>query len=336
MKLFDKQIPTTIVPSGSLQQLTVKELKTSFANPRVLFDREPLNELKESIRSYGVLVPITVYKMPGQERYSILDGERRYRCCKELEDEGIEIKIPANIVNPPNKISSVLYMFSIHTFRLGWEMMPTALSLKDLMEELKVRDNKKLSSLTGLSETQVERCKWLLSYPIRFQKMSLEKDPHKRIPSNFWIEAYPVIEIFDKEMPVFVQEKGREVIIQALVDKRNKGRIKSIIDFRKIRDAYSKSQEDKEDKKKFLEHLKDFISTEELEIDETFHSFITPRSIKTALNACTDFTEKLDRLKLEYATENREELINALGKVKSYVEKILTELKNVEPEKSEK
>jgi len=330
MKLFSNKPPNpTIVPSGELKQLTVAELKTSVTNPRQLFDPEPLQELKESIRKHGVLVPITVYKKAGQDLYSILDGERRYRCCKELEEEGIIKEIPANIVKPPDKIAGVLYMFSIHNFREQWELMPTALSLKEVMDELKEKDNKELASLTGLSPTQVERCKWLLSYPEQFQKMSLHKDPTKRIPSNFWIEAYPVLKIYEEKLPLFVQEKGREAIIQSLVDKKNKGKIKSIIHFRKIQDAYSRAKGNKEDEDKFLDKLKEFITNKNMEIPEAFDNFLPPRNIKTALKACSDFTEKLDRLKLEYTTDNKEELVEALEKVRNFVENILTELKGV-------
>lgn len=320
---------STITPSGELKQLTIEELKPSVTNPRQIFDPKPLDELKESIREHGVLVPITVYKMAGQNIYSILDGERRYLCCKELKSEGNPITIPANIVNPPNKIAGILYMFSIHNFREQWELMPTALSLKEVMEDLNERDNKKLSSLTGLSTTQVERCKWLLSYPEKFQAMSLHKDPTKRIPSNFWIEAYPTLKILEDELPLFIQEMGREAIIQSLVDKRNKGKIKSIIHFRKIQDAFLRTKGNRDDKDKFLEKLKEFIIDKELEIPVAFDNFLPPRNIKSALKACDDFVEKIDRLKLEYATENKDELTEKLIKVRDFVEKILEDLQEV-------
>ncbi len=329
MKLFNsKTLNHTIIPSGELKQLKVVDLKTSLSNPRMLFDPLPLQELKESIRKHGVLVPITVYKKPGQDLYSILDGERRFRSCQELEKEGIEIKIPANIVRPPTKVAGVLYMFSIHNFREQWELMPTALSLKEVMSDLNERDPKALSLLTGLSQTQVERCKWLLSYPEKYQQMSMHPDPAKRVPANFWIEAFPVLKIYDDKLPLFIQEKGREAIIDVFLDKKEKGKIKSVIDFRKIRDAYSRVKENKEDETKFLNKLKEFADKKDLGISDAFDNFLPPRNIKTALKACEDFTDKLDRLRLEYSTENRKELVAALEKVRSYVEGLLSELKD--------
>src|SRR6266404_4958270 len=100
-----------VLPSGELVQLTTDDIIPSRNNPRQLFDPRPLKTLKENIRVHGVLVPLTIYKPRGQKKYSILDGERRYHCCVELEDEGTKITIPANVVTPPTKIAGLLYMF---------------------------------------------------------------------------------------------------------------------------------------------------------------------------------------------------------------------------------
>src|SRR5687767_12755065 len=106
-----------IMPKGILLHLRPDQIRPSPSNPRRLFDPRPLQALKESIRAHGVLVPLTVYRLPGQERYGIVDGERRFRCCLELRSEGIEITIPANVVEAPDRMASLIYMFNIHSFR---------------------------------------------------------------------------------------------------------------------------------------------------------------------------------------------------------------------------
>ena len=98
----------TVVPHGSLRRLKPADIKPSMTNPRLLFDPGPLAELRENIRQNGVLVPITVYEVKGQKKYAILDGERRYRCCVELKEEGLDVTIPANVIDPPNKIAGTL------------------------------------------------------------------------------------------------------------------------------------------------------------------------------------------------------------------------------------
>ena len=105
-----------------------------------------MQELRKNIAAHGVLVPITVYQPKGQTKFSILDGERRYRCVVELNRRGVmgpggnPLALPANIVEPPTKIAGLLYMFSIHNFREGWELMPTALSLRIVMRDLGEED----------------------------------------------------------------------------------------------------------------------------------------------------------------------------------------------------
>src|SRR5580704_16390491 len=154
----------SVVPSGELKHLQVDDIKPSTNNPRLLFDPSPLDELKKNIAEHGVLVPITVYRPKGQAKYSILDGERRYRCVKELTDEGRlgegkkAIRIPANVVEPPTMIAGLLYMFSIHNFRAPWELKPTTLNLKKIMEKIGFGDNVAFNKLDRLSEPQIERC----------------------------------------------------------------------------------------------------------------------------------------------------------------------------------
>jgi len=212
-----------VVPSGRLVKLRPNQIKPSSNNPRLLFDPIPLRELRENIREHGVLVPITVYQLKGQDKYAILDGERRFKCCVDLKKEGRDLTIPANVVEPPSKIAGILYMFSIHNFRESWELMPTALSLNIIMKELGTTDNTKLCRLTGLSEPQIERCRTLLSFPERFQRLSLNPDPKERIPSNFWIEIYPVLKLCEEVLPKLVSQHGRDGITQKLVEKYQAG-----------------------------------------------------------------------------------------------------------------
>ncbi len=154
--------PAAVVPSGTLLRLGLDEIKPSVNNPRLLFDPDQMETLKKNIQQHGVLVPLTVYRPKGQTKYSILDGERRYRCVQQLADAGIEVALPANVVQPLDPVSGLLYMFSIHNFREQWELMPTALGLKVVMETLGTADNRELNRLTGLSDPQIERCKVLL------------------------------------------------------------------------------------------------------------------------------------------------------------------------------
>jgi len=325
-KMVERSTASVVVPRGVLKMLSVEDIKPSANNPRLLFDKIPLHALRDNIRINGVLVPITVYEIQGQEKYAILDGERRYKCCADLKEEGIEISIPANIVDPPDKIAGILYMFSIHNFREQWELMPTALSLKTVMDELDEEDNKRLQDITGLSEPQIERCKILLTYPEEFQNLSLDPDPKTRIPANFWIEADPVLNACDEYLPDLVIELGRDGITRKFVEKYRSKNIKSVIHFRRIIEAYDLSEDDLELREAVTERLREYINRVDLETRRAFDEFIMdPRRIQGAIKACNEFIRSLQRAKLEHVSE-REELIESLNRVKDYVEHLLINL----------
>lgn len=312
-----------VIPSGELVYLTTDDIIPSRNNPRQLFDAGPLETLKDNIRVHGVLVPLTVYKPKGQRRYSILDGERRYHCCVELEAEGRQIKIPANIVSPPSKIAGLLYMFSIHNFREQWELMPTALGLRTVMERLGENDNAALARLTGLSQPQIERCKVLLRYPEEYQQLSLDPDPKKRIPSNFWIELDPILELCRAHLPDLIGSIGLNGIIDALISKYRAGKIKSVIHFRRIMEAYEVAEDRRQT---VIERLREYITTTTLETRAAFDEFVVDnRRVRGAIDACHTFIRDLERLKLDY-TLDRDELRMALTDVVVFVEDMLDKL----------
>src|SRR6266511_4113571 len=53
-------------------------------NPREFFDEDEMNELADSIRSYGVLQPILVRPAGEAGEYVIIAGERRYRAARAV------------------------------------------------------------------------------------------------------------------------------------------------------------------------------------------------------------------------------------------------------------
>ena len=133
--------------TAKVQNISVAQIAPNPHNPRRLFDEEPMKILQESVAKLGILVPVTLYEAPLQlkskkERFILLDGERRWRCAKEL---GMS-SIPAIIVERPDETRNILTMFHIHNVREGWQLMPTALKLAVLMDELKESNEKKMNN----------------------------------------------------------------------------------------------------------------------------------------------------------------------------------------------
>src|SRR5210317_1929858 len=60
--------------------LDIQKIQSDPGQPRKTFDEKLLNELAESIKTHGVLQPITVRST--EDGYIIVMGERRFRASK--------------------------------------------------------------------------------------------------------------------------------------------------------------------------------------------------------------------------------------------------------------
>lgn len=216
--LAPEQIGVKYIPTSSL--------KPNPHNPRILFDKQPLETLKTSISNVGILVPLTVFWGKAESAFVILDGQRRWLCASAL---GIE-KVPVNQVAEPTLVQNIVTMFQIHKLRADWELMPTALKLEVLMHELKERGDKQLADLTGLDHAVVVRCKKLLSFDRSYQDLMLAPEPDNRVKADFFIELHAVVT--DRHVTKMSWFK-KNVFTDRMLEKYQKRKgLKAVTDFR--------------------------------------------------------------------------------------------------------
>ena len=68
-------------PMSSMREIELSKIIPNPTQPRATFDDEALTELADSIRTLGVIQPITVKRNTDNE-YVIISGERRWRASK--------------------------------------------------------------------------------------------------------------------------------------------------------------------------------------------------------------------------------------------------------------
>ena len=68
------------IETGNLKSLKITEVEPNREQPRKVFNQDALEELADSIQTYGVIQPIVVTKRDGY--YGIIAGERRWRAAK--------------------------------------------------------------------------------------------------------------------------------------------------------------------------------------------------------------------------------------------------------------
>jgi ParB family transcriptional regulator, chromosome partitioning protein len=244
-----------------VKSINTEDLIPNPHNPRMLFDRTPLDILQSSIEKVGILVPLTVYLSKQKNKYIILDGQRRWICAKELSLK----KIPVNQVAEPSLVQNIVTMFQIHKLREDWELMPTALKLEVLMKELNEKNEKKLSALTGLDQSVVIRCKKLLSYSKKYQDKMLDPDPQKRIKADFFIELYPV-----RNDRFVIKQKwySKDKFTDKMLDKyqNGSGAIKSVTDFRIVKQYINNAVKAKKENQ-LSEKLEEFVNNTKVPVD---------------------------------------------------------------------
>lgn len=74
--------PESAAPDLGLRSMPVDLVQRGRYQPRSDFEQESLQELADSIRAQGIVQPIVVRRLPGQDRYEIIAGERRWRAAQ--------------------------------------------------------------------------------------------------------------------------------------------------------------------------------------------------------------------------------------------------------------
>lgn len=88
----EKKEKTVKTLSNTIALLPIDQIHRNVEQPRTHFADEPLQELADSIKTYGLIQPITV-RLVADDEYQIISGERRWRASKLAKLE----EIPAYI-----------------------------------------------------------------------------------------------------------------------------------------------------------------------------------------------------------------------------------------------
>lgn len=169
-----------ILSQESRKEMDLPEQRIVYRSPEDLlpdkenfYNTEDIADLKESIRSLGLLQALLIEKRDDKDY--IIAGHRRQKCCLELLNEGDERfrKIPCvytvgtNMDVEDDDITRQIKLIQANSYRkkTGWEEMTEALKMVDLVQELRKKTEMEGKSrdiaagLLGTSSTQIGRYK---------------------------------------------------------------------------------------------------------------------------------------------------------------------------------
>lgn len=148
--------------AGAVAELNIDFIEANPFQPRTDFDDNALKELADSIKTQGVIQPVTVRKM-GRDKYQLISGERRLRASKLAGLKTIPVYI--RVANDEQMLEMALIE---NTHREGLNAIEVALSYQRLIEECNITQEE-LSEKVGKDRSTVTNFLRLLKLPPEVQ-----------------------------------------------------------------------------------------------------------------------------------------------------------------------
>ncbi|KOP71593.1 ParB/RepB/Spo0J family partition protein [Cytobacillus solani] len=154
------------VKEETVQEVRTKELRPNPYQPRKVFDKEAIEELKQSIIEHGILQPIIVRK--SIKGYEIVVGERRFRAAKEAKLETVPV-----VVRELNEQQMMELAVLENLQREDLSPIEEGAAYQLLMEKLKLTQEE-LAKRLGKSRPHIANHIRLLSLPPKIQALISE------------------------------------------------------------------------------------------------------------------------------------------------------------------
>lgn len=148
--------------ASDVLRIPVDMVEANPFQPRTSFDAEALEELAASIRTLGLIQPITVRKV-SENRYQIISGERRFKACRMA---GMAM-IPAYVRETDDQ--GMLEMALVENIqRENLDPIETALSYRRLIDECNLTQET-MADRVGKKRASVANTLRLLKLPVKVQ-----------------------------------------------------------------------------------------------------------------------------------------------------------------------
>ena len=133
---------------GNIIDLEIEKIEVNPYQPRTHFNEESIQELAESIKTLGIIQPITVRKLD-RNQYQLVSGERRFRAAKSLNFDTVPAFV--RIANDQETLEMALVE---NIQRRDLDPIEIALSYQRLIDEIQLTQNQ-LSQRVGKKRSTV-------------------------------------------------------------------------------------------------------------------------------------------------------------------------------------
>lgn len=196
-----------------VKYISINSIRPNPYQPRRNFNQRALEELSQSIRSYGVIQPISVRRI-SDESYELIAGERRLRASQLAE----LAKIPALIVDYRDRESAVIALIE-NLQREDLNFIEEAEGYNNLIIDHNFTQQE-LAEKIGKSQSTIANKIRLLKLPPEIKKTLIEEGLTER-------HGRALLKLTDDESRYLVLEK---IISKSLNVSRTEGLVEDILE----------------------------------------------------------------------------------------------------------
>ena len=237
--------------------LNISDIKPNQHQPRSYFDDNSINELANSIKEQGLLMPILVKKdknNTNSKKFIIIAGERRWRACKSLKMKTINAIVIENTSEKSDALAAIIE----NVQRENLSALEEAIAYEKLIKNYKMK-HEDIAKSTGKSRSYITNLLRVLSLNEGVKKLLNEKKisfGHARALLNAPNQLVLANKVITDNMSVrqledFLRAGGHKDKKNTLPEKRLNLKDANIVDYEKylsLKLGYKVEIKDKEGK----------------------------------------------------------------------------------------
>jgi len=165
-------IPTEVASdtSSALREVPIGSIRPNSFQPRAHFDEEAMSSLAASIKELGVLQPILVREVEGEdERYELIAGERRWRASRRAGLQTIPVLVRQGTADADSLEQALVE--NLH--RSDLNAIEEAAAYQQLIDDFEMT-HEQVAQRVGKSRTSVTNTLRLLQLPSSVQRSLAE------------------------------------------------------------------------------------------------------------------------------------------------------------------
>jgi ParB/RepB/Spo0J family partition protein len=209
------------------RDIPLDQLECDPNQPRKNFGTDgDTNALLQDIRDSGIEVPLAVMKV-APDRYTILDGHRRYKCAQKLKS----LTVPCRVYEQLTPAEMERKRYNIQNNRRPWQPLERSNAIERIKQAAKLKTDREVAEFIGLSISVVN-----VSLRLRNQKMEyIEMMEHFNLAQSYREEFLKLSKKIHK-----VKDFEADDIIQIIFKKIDDGKITAAKELRVLKRIFNR------------------------------------------------------------------------------------------------